>query len=160
MVSDCTDARVENDTSCARHKQYTHGLYICSLHCTTCLTTSAMCARLNMLWEAALNRRWLLGVEYLYTPRSYSTRSGLIALILTWLGTVWVKHELPPKNTPSGLSMGFICGIEIQSLIHKIVRVGSNLWSSDAATKYYIWLKFFNILCKATRLCVPNMLWH
>ena len=51
VVSDCTGARVENDTRPARHKQYTHGYCTCPPHHTTFLWLHGLCTPCRVCCE-------------------------------------------------------------------------------------------------------------
>ena len=53
VVSDCTGARVENDTRHARNKQYTYGHCICPPHHTTLLWLHGICTQ----WRARCEKQ-------------------------------------------------------------------------------------------------------
>ena len=107
VVSDCTGARVENETRPSRHKQYTHGQRICPSHRTTLPWLHGLCTPCRARCEKQQISHAITWDRIL----QHSTRSRIIAYILIGLslpnGLITIdRRRIQPWAWPSGFTYG------------------------------------------------------
>ena len=120
VISDCTGTRVENDTWCARHKQYTRGLHISphtSTYNTPCVVLHVWCMHVC---------RWLHGLEC----------------------TMYIMPERSMKKVPQYYNMSMCLHFSMEVMLSLWLRFHAELVEKRACNKCSFTLHYITYLTK------------